>query len=167
MKKLTFLFALVFAVSMAMAQHSSTVSETGDGNTATITQGFAGSGTALDGNISAVTQTGDDNDAVVSQFNNGYAGQHHESLIMQEGDLNNASVNQQNALGNAYINQIGDQNTANILEVGNFGAAAPAAGIAPYDAYAMQDGNNNLVHMSLYGTNISGVAIQKGNSNEI
>jgi hypothetical protein len=167
MKKLSLLVAMLFAIGMAMAQHTSTVTETGDSNSALITQGFDGAGLAMDGNISAVTQTGDHNDAVVSQLNNGFGGQHHESEIMQVGDLNKANVDQQNATGNAYINQLGDGNEANILEVGNFDVPAPAGGIAPYDAYVSQEGGGNLVNMSIFGTSSSAVAIQKGNDNEI
>ncbi|TDO05142.1 hypothetical protein [Sunxiuqinia elliptica] len=167
MKRFSLFFALVFAVSMTMAQHVSTVMEDGDGNTANITQGFDGSGTSLDGNMSYVDQLGDDNDAMVTQYNNGYGGQAHNSEIFQTGDENTASVEQQNATGDAYINQVGDDNEANILEVGNFGTPAPAAGIAPYDAYASQEGDGNTVNMSIFGDGASAVAIQKGDYNII
>lgn len=167
MKKLSLFFALVFAVSMTMAQHVSTVIETGDGNSATITQGFDGTGTALNGNTSNVEQDGDNNGAVVTQYNNGFGGQAHNSEIYQTGNDNAASIEQQNATGDAYISQIGNENEANILEVGNFGVAAPAAGIAPYDAYASQEGDRNIVNMSIYGDGASAVAIQKGNDNTI
>lgn len=167
MKKLSLVLGLVFAASFAMAQHTSTVTETGSGNTANITQGFDGTGTSLQGNISAVTQTGDDNGAVVIQTNNGFGGQAHESTILQVGDLNKASVEQRNATGNAFISQIGGNNTANILESGNFDTPAPAAGIAPYDAYALQNGDFNKINMTIYGDGASAVAIQNGNNNEI
>ncbi len=167
MKKLIFLFAMVFAVSMAMAQHSSTVTETGNDNSAMITQGFDGSGAALPGNVSTVDQTGNENDATVLQMNNGYGGQNHNSDIDQMGDMNSASVEQQNATGDAFVEQIGDGNTADVLESGNFGMAHPAAGLAPYDAYVSQTGDNNEVYMTIYGTDAASAAIQNGDDNLI
>jgi hypothetical protein len=167
MKKLIFLFAMVFAVSMAMAQHTSTVLETGDNNTATVTQGFDGGGLAMPGNISDVEQLGDGNDAVVVQTNNGFGGQQHNSEILQTGDDNAASVEQRNATGNAIINQIGSRNTANVLESGNFDVPHPAGGLSPYDAYVLQTGDDNTVSMTIFGDGSSSAAIQDGNNNLI
>lgn len=167
MKKLVILFAMVFAVSMAMAQHTSTVLETGVNNSATITQGFDGGGASLEGNISFVEQIGDNNDADVTQTNNGFGGQHHESAIYQTGNTNDASVEQRNATGNAFVDQNGNGNIANVLESGNFDLPHPAAGLAPYDAYVLQTGNNNTVNMGIYGDRSASAAIQVGDNNII
>lgn len=167
MKKLSFILAMVFTASFAMAQHVSTVLETGDDNSAIITQGFDGAGLAMPGNISYVDQIGDDNDAVVDQTNNGFGGQNHDSKILQTGNENAADVEQRNATGNAFVKQDGDGNIANVLEVGNFDLAHPAAGLAPYDAYVLQDGDDNTVNMSIYGDRSASAAIQKGDDNKI
>lgn len=167
MKKLSFIFAMVFAASFAMAQHTEVLTQTGDDNSATITQGFGvPAGPALPGNEAIVTQTGDDNIADVDQVNNGYAGSEHKAEVLSVGNSNYAKIDQQlEDRGNAIIDQLGNGNDARITQVGNFGAAEPIN--PPYDAYALQHGNDNDILMNIFGTNSTARAIQYGNENLI
>ena len=110
MKKIIFLFAMVFAVSMVMAQHIDVVNQTGNNNVAYVDQWFNGSGGALDGNEAYVDQIGDRNNADVDQWNNGYAGSAHEAKVYSKGDDNTGKIYQENDGGDAYIYQLGNNN---------------------------------------------------------
>lgn len=166
MKKLSLVLALVFAVSWVMAQHVSTVTETGAGNNVTVAQSFNGSGTAFQGNISDVSMLGDLNKATVNQVNNGYAGQGMTSEILVTGNSNLATVDQiLEGDGDAIITQEGNLNIAHIFESGNFGASIPIDG--PYDANIFQHGNSNSASMNIWGVDATSYAYQYGNNNTI
>lgn len=166
MKKLSFVFALVFAASFVMAQHVSTVTETGAGNNVTVAQSFSGSGTSFQGNVSDVQLTGNLNKAIVNQVNNGYGGQAMTSEIIAVGNSNLATVNQNlEGEGDAIITQTGDNNIGHIFESGNFGASIPIDG--PYDANITQLGNSNTADMAIWGVDATAYAYQNGNNNSI
>lgn len=163
MKKLGFVFTLVFAASFAMAQQNSFVGQNGVGNGATVTQAGAA------GNNSWVNMTGDNGTATVNQLNSGFAGDNHNAKIDMQGVSggtgNTASIDQQlQGGGDAIITQIGDKNRANILENGNFYINPADPG---YDAYAYQEGMSNQIDMTIFGTNSSAWAYQKGDNNKI
>src|SRR5512133_3353490 len=129
MKKLSFILAMVFAASFAMAQHIQVTTQSSLTNYALINQSFLGSGLALQGNIAHVTQTGDLNKGYVDQINNGYAGQAMEADIISTGNENFAKINQHlEGQGDAIITQIGNKNSADIFQTGNFAAASPLEG---------------------------------------
>ena len=72
MRKIVFLFAMVFAVSMAMAQNVGSVVQNGDDNTGTISQDGSGNMGYVDqvkgdDNTATITQTGDNNAALATQ----------------------------------------------------------------------------------------------------
>lgn len=161
MKKLSFVLALVFAGSMAMAQNLSTVGQNGTGNNANVLQ----TSTVI-GDISSVQQAGNSNDADVIQDNNGFGGAAHHATVASTGDLNTASITQINFAGDAAIIQKGNSNKATITENGNFTQPNPDAPV-PFDAYAYQEGNTNTITMDVYGDIASAYAFQKGNLNTI
>lgn len=167
MKKLSFIFAMVFAASFAMAQHVEVTTQTGNDNVANVNQGFGvPAGPVLPGNISKVTQTGDLNIADVDQINNGYGGSEHNAEVISLGNSNYAKINQElQDRGNAIIDQLGDRNDAKIHQNGNFGLAEPIN--PPYDAYAKQRGNDNDIVIDIYGTNSTAWAVQFGDGNLI
>lgn len=166
MKKLCFILAMVFTASFAMAQHVQVTTQSGLTNSATINQSFLGSGTALQGNIAHVTQTGDLNKADVDQVNNGYAGQAMEADVISTGNKNFAKIDQNlEGQGDAIITQIGHRNSADIFQNGNFGAASPLDGTK--DAFARQEGSDNVITMKIYGVDATGYAWQLGDRNTI
>ncbi|MGQ7870596.1 hypothetical protein [Sunxiuqinia sp. sy24] len=165
MKKLVFLFALVFAVSMAMGQHTDVVNQTGNNNVSHVDQWFDGSGTALDGNEAYVDQIGDRNSADVDQWNNGYAGSAHWAKIHSDGNDNTGKIYQENDKGDAIIWQDGNTNWANIFQSGNFGTGTPLN--PTYDAFAKQVGNSNVITIDVWATNATAYAEQVGNNNHI
>lgn len=166
MKKLVFLFALVFAVSMAMAQHMDVVNQTGNSNKAYVDQGFlVPTGPGLPGNVAYVDQIGDRNHADVDQYNGGFAGDAHDAKVWSQGNDNTAKIYQERAAGDAIITQIGNANWADIFESGNLYDGAPMNGA--YDAFAYQEGNANVTTIDIWGTNATAYAVQVGNSNKI
>lgn len=162
MKKFSFILAMVFAASFAMAQHVSTVGQNGVGNTATVDQA------GLVGNNSDVNMAGNNNTADVDQINGGFAGDNHAAKISITGNSNIADIDQQlQAAGDAIITQIGNGNHAYVTENGNFNMDHPSSPAPGYDAYVLQDGNLNTVNMSIFGTNSAAFASQDGDNNTI
>ena len=141
MKKLTFLFAMVFAASMAMAQTNvSDVDQTGVDQTATVDQqGSLNNSYILqedkdnvatvsqinstDGKTvnSDIKQTGKDNEASVKQHHNGNQAGGLDAWIIQSGDHNKAIQQQgpHGQMGDTYakIDQSGDHNLAEQYQV--------------------------------------------------
>lgn len=165
MKKLSFVFAMIFAASMAMAQHIDVVNQTGTDNLATVDQGFAGSGTALNGNIAYVDQIGHRNEADVDQMNNGYGGSAHWAKVYSDGNDNTGKIFQENDGGDALVYQFGNTNWATIFQTGNFKVGTRINGA--YDAFASQVGNMNVITIDVWGTNATAYASQVGNKNSI
>ncbi len=131
MKKIIFLFAMVFAVSMAMAQNSSSISTTGDWNDASIKQGVANNNTAsilqsqngqsvvYRGNAEITQVTG--SWGKITQYGtwgNGriYENNYDRGETYQNGFQNNAliSFNYGQGYNAGYIEQIGNTNTGYI-----------------------------------------------------
>lgn len=118
MKKVIFLFAMVFAVNFAMAQNSAETTQPGDDNVAYINQ-FGSDNTA------AITQIGDKNGAGVSASYTHFVYGLFTGGITQHGDDNTATIKQKNFTENtvsaapeAGIVQGGDDNTATITQTG-------------------------------------------------
>ena len=132
MKKVIFLFAMVFAVTFAMAQNTATTTQTGDNNNVLVEQ--VGSNTAT------VTQTAtlldpvqDGNDAEVLQVN----GDGNVSTVTQTGNTNTVWLNQGIKAGiwtgynsnvastnsTVTIDQSGSANIVNMEQYGNLNSA--------------------------------------------
>lgn len=166
MKKLSFLLAMVFAASMAMAQHTDIVNQTGSDNKATVDQSFMPTpGPGLPGNEAFVDQIGNRNKADVDQLNGGYAGDAHWAKVYTKGNDNFSKIYQERAAGDAIIYQEGNLNSADIFQSGNFNAGSPLNNL--YDAFAMQIGNSNKIDIEVWGTNATAYAEQKGDDNKI
>lgn len=166
MKKLSFIFAMVFAASMAMAQHVDVVKQVGTSNVSTVDQGFMPNpGPGLQGNEAYVEQIGKKNTSDVDQWNNGYAGAAHYADVYSRGDNNVAVVKQINDGGDAIIEQIGDKNTAKIFQSGNFYSTTTF--LPKYDAVALQKGSYNTIDIVAWGTNATAYAEQFGYWNKI
>jgi hypothetical protein len=109
MKKVIFLFAMIFAVSMAMAQNTINLTQTGSDNESENTQG------AGNGNLADIDQIGDENKVVTEQF-----GDNNMGTIIQ-GDENNAKILQgksdANGSGNTGIINQDEGHTANIEQI--------------------------------------------------
>jgi hypothetical protein len=95
MKKLSFIFAMVFAVTFAMAQNTAKTAQTGNHNGANVAQS--------DGinNDAAVTQNGDYNNGVITE-----KGTSNTGVVDQlKGNQNNGNVDQTGNLNEAYLTQ--------------------------------------------------------------
>ena len=96
MKKLVFLFTMVFAVSMVMAQNDVDLSQTGANQ------------------VADISQTGSNNDADVTQFTDNDGKQ--KSTVIQTGKRNTVDVEQNqtgggdNGMNRAFIQQVGNDN---------------------------------------------------------
>lgn len=157
MKKLVFLFAMVFAVSMAMAQIS--------GNVATIDQ--------YGSNIAVIEQTGDLNEGIITQGADGspvynahvpgYAGDWKEgAFIYQTGTDNDAEIDVNVSSNGSRIDQLGDYNWAK-QEVNTSSTRT-----TDWDRMGVdinQDGNHNLANqktVASFGTvGIQGMKINQ------
>lgn len=170
MKKLIFLFTMVLAVSMAMAQTNNTseVSQAGVKHVATVDQ------KGLGDNTSYVNQSNTKNIATISQINPVFDGSLDEddnlSTVLQSGAKNNAVVSQKNdhGMGNhagpgglleAVINQSGDNNDAEQIQGGANQMGKSLASI-------LQSGNRNeaFQHQLKYHNNA--YIDQSGNGNK-
>ena len=136
MKKLSFLLAMVFAVTFAMAQNTSTVNQSGTSNSA------------------ATTQTGDLNTATVDQ-----AGTLNFVTVTSTGD-NNLATGVQNGTQNGdasrpdlgYIKQIGNSNIAHLNEGVIGGATSNYA-----DGFIDQTGDGNYAELNITGQYHNGI----------
>jgi hypothetical protein len=153
MKKLVFLFGMVFAVSMAIAQsNSSTVVQTGNSNDADVTQ------TGLS-NTSTVTQT----ELPGSSTSAGITWGYNDADVTQDGDRNIADI-KQDVKNTAEQTQTGDDNQAYIQQVkGNNGR--------DMWAYQVQTGDLNWARIdqgrnSSYGHQYKAFQTQIGNEND-
>jgi hypothetical protein len=154
MKKLVFLFAMIFAISMAMGQVTNVAETEQDGNKndALIKQigddNVAESHQYGDENDARVLQTGDDNIGLADQIN----GNRNSADVIQEGNSNEGYLTQgmipgyyadygittynMNSNDNeGSIEQIGNFNYSDLLQVGNNN-----------DGEASQKGNNNAAY---------------------
>lgn len=138
MKKLTFLFAMVFVAGFAMAQNTATVAETGNLNKSNVDQ----TGSL---NSAVITQIGDNNDAATADK---YASSLFGVLtgtkgIIQNGSGNSGTIYQENQLQGfvsagpiAGMGQYGNNNSASISQKGK------SAWMQEY-AWAKQTGDGN------------------------
>lgn len=137
MKKLTFLFAMVFAVSMAMAQsNESTINVSGSSNSADVEQVGEDNINLLNqssNNVFELTQTGDDN----------YS------------DLRQAATGE----NTAYVNQLGDRN-----RLTRAGRALQGSGNL---LDLNQTGDDNITRLYQDSRNQFAYIDQVGNSNEV
>jgi len=128
MKKLIFLFAMVFSTGYLMAQNTSTVTQDGFSNLATVDQ--------YGKNLTQIEQIGSGNKAIVdqgtalqSQSNYrvpAYSTDHEwGAWVKQDGVSNSASINQQGSSGSADINQDGSLNVA-VQDIHTFASGATA-----------------------------------------
>lgn len=130
MKKLSILFAMVFALTFAMAQNTATTTQTGEDNTATTTQ-------SGDLNTATVDQTGNTNFVnILSQGNSNTA------VASQNGN-ENGDASKPN-LG--YIKQIGSSNQAYLTE-GLVGQST--SNLA--DGFIDQSGDGNYAELNISG----------------
>lgn len=135
MKKLSFIFALVFAAGFAMAQNSSVISTTGNYNDAFITQGVANNNTAsilqvqnaapLYHALAQITQEAGSWGKITQYDTRNYA-QIGEKLydraeIYQNGTVNSSNISFEYGQGyNAgYVNQVGTYNGGYIYSTGH------------------------------------------------
>jgi hypothetical protein len=156
MKKLIFLFAMVFAVCMAMAQHVDVISQVGDSNEGLIQQAGAQS------NYAEILTDGNGNEGFVYQNNNGFGGAGLSAWVAQNGDVNHAFVDQgttNTTFGHkATIDQDGSYNNADIWQLDG----------QPSVAYIRQFGDINNADQLIYSDgqgNSSAYIWQEGNSN--
>lgn len=170
MKKLSFLFAMVFAVSMAMGQNTSNTSEIveeGVNQEATVDQQGVGDNTSL------VTQQNANNVATVIQINPVFDGSGEDddnlSTVLQTGKNNTATVSQTNDHGSgdyagpggvleAYVEQSGDGNDAEQIQ-------GPANQMGTSMASIVQGGNNNLAFQHQLKYSNQAFIDQSGNGN--
>ncbi len=164
MKKLIFLFAMVFAVSMAIGQtHVDVIQQIGDSNTGNVLQSGA------EANLGEIYSTGNVNDAYIWQSNNGFGGAGLEALVNQNGNNNHAYVDQAHwkpgeGLGSAFghdaeVDQDGNWNNADVYQFNG----------SPSDAYVRQLGNGNNADEVIWSDGNLGLSSayiwQEGNSN--
>lgn len=144
MKKLVFLFTMVFAVSMAIAQsNTSAVDQTGSNQNA------------------LVTQTGSSNTSDVDQTSP--AGSVNNATVNQTGNNNIADVDQvqQNSVvgaNNATLTQTGNSNIGTQTQVGTY--------TGYMNATMLQNGNNNVGTQiqSSYNETATMTQLQNGNT---
>src|SRR5690554_2974360 len=138
MKKLVFLFAMVFAGSLVFAQNTSTINQSGQRQNADVEQ-------AGDLNTSNVQQLNRDNDAYVRQANaNLHEPNANLSNIYQDGRDNEADVEQTHTgdlaaragVMEAAITQVGNDNKAGQRQ-------GPHGQMGVTDATILQNGNGN------------------------
>lgn len=156
MKKLIFLYAMVFAVSFAMAQHVDVISQVGNSNDGYIQQA------GIQSNYAEIITVGNENEGFVYQNNNGFGGAGLNAWIAQNGDVNHAFVDQgttnQTFGHDATIDQDGSYNAADIWQFDG----------QPSTAYIRQFGDINNADQLIYSDgqgNSSAYIWQEGNSN--
>ena len=136
MKKLVFLFAMVLAISVAMAQTTANTAETeqdGNQNKVLVKQigdlNEAESHQYGDENKASVVQTGDENIGIADQLN----GNKNDASVLQDGNTNEGYIAQgmlEDFYGytsstmtahrnNASLNQVGNGNLGDVVQVGN------------------------------------------------
>jgi hypothetical protein len=185
MKKLIFLFAMVFAVSMAMAQKTTTVTQTGDNNTANVFQN------SMDGdanfiyatqsgdfnnliseqrggnNYLSLDQSGDFNNAIMEQYTKDVAPNLNNALIVQSGDWNEATLTQKedplnfpdNSHNVSHATQSGDNNAYTLNQGGNEWSPLN-------ENFLVQSGNDNAALIDQFGYTDYSEISQLGNSND-
>ena len=186
MKKLIFLFAMVFAVSMAMGQNSGNVAsvdqygsniaeieQTGSNNTGDIDQGTLGTpvtnnkvpsyaGDWIGGAF--IDQIGDGNDAAINMHNGGNNG----SSVYQYGNDNKGyqDIGTSHSIGTSWdlmgvdLDQLGNNNWATQTTVASFGSAGVKR------MFVLQDGNYNVADQLSVGGYVNAQDItQIGNNN--
>jgi len=150
MKKLSFIFAMMFAASMAMAQNTSLLVQKGSTNDALVKQiGI--------GNNDKVHQYGNNDDATVKQI-----GSYNIAVADQLlGDRNTATVLQDNNSNQAYLVQG--------MNTGYFSAdGVTTLDIAAYDnigSITQGSGVRNYSELHQMGNNNNGSVVTSGNDN--
>lgn len=185
MKKLVFLFAMVLAVSMAMAQKIATVTQNGNYNTADVFQnsmdGDANSIYATqsgdfndliteqrgNNNYLELTQGGDFNEAIMEQYSKGTAPNLNNALLVQSGLWNEATLSQKEDPLNFPDNS---HNVGRMTQSGNNNSYALNQGGNEWNPlnenYLVQSGNDNEANVDQFGyTDFSDIR-QFGTSNE-
>lgn len=134
MKKLIFLFAMVLAVSMAIAQNTSDTKQIGDLNQITVEQ--TGSGNLVgrlatpSSDVTFSSQTGDENEATVTQsgtdntafFEQGISYKYPGTLSGDGenfGNGNEVTVSQTGAKNLAWTYSLGNENIVSVTQSGN------------------------------------------------
>ena len=135
MKKLSFLFAMIFAVSMAIAQNNESTTDV-DGNN----------------NLTTVNQVGMENDADVTVDGN------QNNALVQQGNFGGGNI--QSNYAEASIEQIGNKNLAEVNQRQGF-----ASGTAVNSHSIYQEGNENEGWLTTFNGGNSGMISQEGNSN--
>lgn len=180
MKKVIFLFAMVFVVTFAMAQntavvnqtgnsHDASVAQTGDLNGATVDQ-FGGNNNYIDvvstgnRNVVDVDQNGTD----INAANVGLYG-----YVHQTGNENNAKLDQEGSKIDGKIDQINGFNTAVVTQTGTWlqleshGLVQERAyGDAGNEAYLTQTNSYQSLNASQYGSANILRSNQSGNKNQ-
>lgn len=164
MKKLVILFAMVFAVSTAMAQsNTSTITQSDATQTATVGQQGGD-------NESVVTQSNSLNTATVTQVNYQYEPGVDlvKSTVLQSGVENTATVEQTHSRGGAYpgngglietrVEQTGDYNTSMQIQ-------GPNNQMGNDYAEVLQSGNNNNAYQIQYRQGNDAYIDQAGSDN--
>jgi hypothetical protein len=185
MKKLSFLLAMVFAASFAMAQKITTVTQTGNWNTANVFQNSmdgdanfiyatqSGDFNALNSeqrgnnNYVELLQSGDFNDAVMKQYSKGAAPNLNNALLVQSGDWNEATLTQKedplnfpdNSHNVGRMTQSGANNSYILNQGGNEWNPLN-------ENFLVQSGNDNKAVVDQFGYTDYSEISQLGNSNE-
>ncbi len=135
MKKLVFLFAMVFAVSMAMGQNNTSSTDI-DGNN----------------NVTTVNQVGIENSGDISVDGN------QNDALIQQGNFGGGLV--QSNYAEASIEQIGNKNYAEVKQRQGW-AGATAVSVHSIT----QEGNQNEAWLETFNGGNSGMIYQEGNKN--
>jgi hypothetical protein len=160
MKKLIFLFAMVFAASLVMAQVTSNVAETEqDGNQNNVIIKQIGNENEAEShqygnqNGASVLQTGNENVGVADQL---------------RGDRNTADVKQEGNLNEGYIQQ-GLTSDYYVDYVPSNGEVPPAYNLYANDndADVVQIGYENFSSVGQWGNNNTGSSVQNGDNNVV
>ncbi len=167
MKKVSLIFAVLFACSFAMAQtnNSSSVDQSGKNQEAVVDQ------VGQNSNASAIVQSNEKNKAFVSQVNspeesgnstNSYinqSGKRNLATVTQDNNRTNTSSNIANYLLNAVIDQSGNDNVATQIQ-------GPHSQMGATNAYITQSGNSNQAFQIQVRYGNTATIVQSGNSNK-
>ena len=176
MKKLVFLFAMVFVVGMAMAQNTATTTQEGTSNSAATTQIGALNDANVDqtgtSNFVTVLSQGNSNTAVASQngTQNGYASRPDLGYIKQIGSSNQAFLREgvvgvtTSNYADGFIDQSGNGNYAELNISGEYHNFAEH-GITQIQIGEETPGNNAVITEAYYGNDMD--VYQSGSGNDV
>jgi len=144
-------FAQVATVESYGTGNSAAITQDGlAGQTATILQGYNGSGGDVEGNAAKIDQiNNEDQDATITQLGN-----YDEAYVMQSGPGSTADVDQAGSMNNADVYQYNKNHIAETFQEGTGGVVhVHQRGGDTNEAYLLeQDGQNNYASFEQAGT---------------